>query len=376
MEECMKRILIGFVLCAVLLSGSWNVIAETTDPAAVVAKVNDEEILQSEIDLFMNSLVLPQMQAKNQGKELSPEQKQQVEQDIINQLINQRLLLKIASDLNITVDQEVANERFEAAKMQYQNIAPEKLKQIMEDELLLDKTIRHIQQEKASEITVSDEEARNVYEEQKKQMMAQIVSQISALQQKLNDSTDEEERKVLENQLKVLEEQQAAGPLSEPEQVRASHILATTEEVAADATQEEKDAAKEKNEAARKKIEDILKQVKEGKDFAELAIELSDGPSKERSGDLGFFARGSMIKPFEDVAFALSVGEVSDIVETQFGYHIIKVTDKKSKREVPFEELKDRIIQMISQQKANAEMSAWFGNLHSNAKIEIMKQTE
>jgi peptidyl-prolyl cis-trans isomerase C len=360
----MKKLLISFVVCGIVLLGNWDAIAE--DPAAVAVRVNDEVILQSEIDLFMNVLALPQLRARNQGKEISPEQKQQVRQDIINQLINQKLILNVASDLKVSLDQKIVNERFEGSKARYQGIAPEKLKQLIENEFLFEETIKRVREEKASKIIVSDEDLRKFYEEQKNQRITQMASQIKTLQQRLESSTNEEEQKILENQLGVLKEQQAAGPFSEPEQIRAGHILVKVEP---EGSQEEKDAA-------RKKIADILRQLQEGKNFAELAKAHSDDPgSKDKGGDLGFFGRGVMVKPFEDTVFALPVGGISDVVETIFGYHIITVTDKKAQREVPFEELKDRIKQTILNQKINAEMNIWFGNLRSNAKIEIMSQT-
>ena len=79
---------------------------------------------------------------------------------------------------------------------------------------------------------------------------------------------------------------------------------------------------------SKKKIEDIKKQLDGGADFAELAKANSDCPSGKNGGDLGEFARGSMVKPFEDAAFTQEIGKVGDIVETQFGYHLIKVTAK------------------------------------------------
>ena len=89
--------------------------------------------------------------------------------------------------------------------------------------------------------------------------------------------------------------------------VRASHILVQTEEEA----------------------NDLLKKLEEGSDFGELAQEYSLCPSKRDGGDLRFFGRGMMVKPFEDAAFELEVGQVSAPVETQFGWHLIKLTDKK-----------------------------------------------
>ena len=91
----------------------------------------------------------------------------------------------------------------------------------------------------------------------------------------------------------------------------------------------EEDLEKQKEEA-RKKAEDILTEVKENGNFEELAKKYSEDHSNAGiGGDLGYFSRGGMIKEFEDVAFSLNVGEISDVVESKHGYHIIKITDKK-----------------------------------------------
>jgi len=110
------------------------------------------------------------------------------------------------------------------------------------------------------------------------------------------------------------------GHKSEFDQVQASHIL----------LQFPPDMDEKKKAELRAKAEEIRKEVVSGKDFAELAAKYSDCPSKQKGGDLGHFPRqGAMVEPFAAAAFALEVGQISPVVETQFGYHIIKVTDRK-----------------------------------------------
>jgi peptidyl-prolyl cis-trans isomerase C len=144
-----------------------------------------------------------------------------------------------------------------------------------------------------------------------------------------------------------------------PEQVQASHILI---KVAPTATPEEKAAAKEK-------IEKILKQVKEGGDFAALARENSDCPSKAKGGDLGLFEKGQMVKEFEDAAFGLQPGKVSDVVETQFGYHIIKVTDHKAAGLTAFEKVKGDIVKNLQQGKKNGAFREYVQKLRAEANV-------
>lgn len=108
-----------------------------------------------------------------------------------------------------------------------------------------------------------------------------------------------------------------------PEQVRVSHLLVA------------------KGEGAKEKAELLLSELKGGKDFAELAKEKSEDPgSAAKGGDLGTFGRGRMVKPFEDAAFSLKTGELSEVVETQFGFHILKVTEHTMASVKPFEDVK------------------------------------
>lgn len=111
----------------------------------------------------------------------------------------------------------------------------------------------------------------------------------------------------------------ACGKQEEVTEVEAAHILIMY--VGSDRAPATVTRTKEE---ARNEIEDILKQVKDGADFGEMARLHSDGPTKVKGGMLGKFSRGSMVKPFEDAAFALKKGKVSGVVETPFGFHIIK----------------------------------------------------
>ena len=130
-----------------------------------------------------------------------------------------------------------------------------------------------------------------------------------------------------------------------PEQVRASHILLTT-------------AGKDEA-AVQKQAEDLLQQIKAGADFAALATKFSEDPgSKVNGGDLDYFGRGRMVPEFENAAFTLPVGQTSELVKSQFGFHIIKVTDKKPAVTRPLSEVQTQIEDQLKQQRADQQITA------------------
>lgn len=131
-----------------------------------------------------------------------------------------------------------------------------------------------------------------------------------------------------------------------PEMVSARHILIKLAPNASD-----KDV-----EAARKKLVGIQAKLAKGAEFSELAEKYSEGPSAVRGGDLGAFPRGSMVKPFEDAAFNLESGKVSKPVRTQFGWHLIKVDDKRAAGVKSLDEARSEIRATIAEEKAASEM--------------------
>ncbi len=136
---------------------------------------------------------------------------------------------------------------------------------------------------------------------------------------------------------------------AEPEKLRASHILLPTMEEAVS----------------------ILKELKSGKDFAQLALEKSTDASKVNGGDIGYFTKGQMIPDFEEACFVLKVGELSNVVKTSLGFHIIKLTDRLPSQRKSFEQVKEDIRNILLTRKRKANFDNFMANLRKNVKIHI-----
>jgi peptidyl-prolyl cis-trans isomerase C len=152
------------------------------------------------------------------------------------------------------------------------------------------------------------------------------------------------------------------GQFKEPEQVRASHVLVRVEPTA--------DAAAKKK--ARAEIDAVLKQAKSGADFGKLAQQHSQDGSASQGGDLGYFPKGQMVPEFDKASFGLKPGQISDVVTTQFGYHVIKVIDHKPERTVPFEEAQAKIKDYLAGQKKQQHADEFIQALKKKAKIEVL----
>ncbi len=144
-----------------------------------------------------------------------------------------------------------------------------------------------------------------------------------------------------------------------PAQTRASHILIKTEPADSNDVKAQK----------RARAEDLLGQVRDGADFAELARNNSACPSAAKGGDLGFFGRGQMVPAFEQVVLGLETGQVSGVVETRFGYHIIKLSERKEAGVTSFEQARDDILKRLTEAKKSEFAAEYVESLKAAANI-------
>jgi peptidyl-prolyl cis-trans isomerase C len=152
---------------------------------------------------------------------------------------------------------------------------------------------------------------------------------------------------------------------SKPQRIRASHILIKADESDADTDRERK----------RVEIEGLRERLLAGEDIETLAADHSDCPSKSNGGDLGYFSRGQMVEPFENAAFSLEIGGISEVVETRFGYHVIKLTEKEDAGVTPFEESREDITAYLFDMKKQEEISNILESLRESAEITYADST-
>ncbi len=147
-----------------------------------------------------------------------------------------------------------------------------------------------------------------------------------------------------------------------PEMVRARHILIKAEPGASD----------EEKKKSKARAEEVLQRLKKGEDFAKLAAEVSDDTgTKAKGGDLDFFPKGTMIPAFDEAAFSLKPGELSKVVETEYGYHIIKVEEKKAALLEPYEKIAEKVKDQALQEMRKAAATEFVEKALKNAKVEI-----
>ncbi len=304
---------------------------ESTDSVAVT--VNGVDITEAELQ----KLLKPQLERMAQRAQKLPPAiaqslEKQIRQQVLDRLIVGRLLDEKAKEANIVItEEEVINQITELAAAQRPPLSLEDFKK------------------KIAEYGQS-------FDELKQQIRKGMTYQKAVEAQwagKINITEEDAKKYYDENPTKF----------GVKEQVRASHIL-----IKPDTTDSEADPNQAKAEA-KAKIQGLLEQIKGGADFAELARANSTCSSAAQGGDLKFFPRGKMVPPFDKAAFALEVGKVSDIVETQFGYHIIKVTDRREASTTSFEQARDNIIKQLTQKIQSEFANKYIDSLKAEANI-------
>ncbi len=238
-----------------------------------------------------------------------------IKNSVTEQLVNSTLLYQYAQDQNIRVSDNEVNKEMEQIKANFDS--EEEFNEILKrnnltinqlkDSLKRQLMIEKTVEQESEKIEITEEEMTQYYEE----------------------NTDN---------------------FFEPEKRKIRHILVENTEEA----------------------QTILNQLDDGiADFDKLAKEKSIGPSSEKGGDLGYISRGQMVSEFEEAAFALEVGEISDIVQTEYGYHIIICDDIQEEHQLTYEEAEEEIENILSSQKENERTEALLAQLREDANVKI-----
>jgi len=308
---------LSMLVLSVLLSGCSSRNAESADTSnVIVAKVNNIEINKDYFDEIFD--IAKTQQEETNGPEIWNHEVNGIKfidylkEILLNNIIDETIMLKNAADLGITASEDQVDMQIEYIKQNFES--------------------EEIYREYLKSQSITEEYVRN-------NIRKTLI--INNLFQELTKSISvpEEELKAAYDSIK-----------DSMYNVRASHILV------------------EDFEEAKK----ILERVKTGEDFNSLAMEYSIDPSaKFNRGDLGYFGTGEMIPEFEVAAFALEPGEISDVVKTAYGYHIIKLEDKKT---VTFEEVKPQLEQQMLPQYKSQYITTYFENLKEKSEIVIYKE--
>ena len=297
--------------------------AEKKPSQTKVAVVNGSAITLEDFDREMGRV---RQQIAGAGRALDDSQLATIKKDLLERLINRELLFQETQKKGIRVQEQTVNEQMKAIRDRFPS--DDAFKKALTSMSLSEPQVRSqivkglaiqefVSKQFEEKVTLSAEESRDYYEKN-------------------------------------------PDAFKQPEQVHASHILIMVDPKADQAKKDE----------ARQKITQIQQRLRKGDDFASLAKDLSECPSSAKGGDLGYFGRGQTAKPFEDKAFAMKPGEVSDVVETHLGYHIIKVTDKKPETILAYEDIKSRLDEYLKKTKVDDQLSQHIDALKGKAKVE------
>lgn len=306
---------------------------ETEKAENIAAIVNGEEIEVNTVDQYsnLNQFLIQLLQSNREFAQvlLSTEAGKEVLNEyrkiVIEGLIMEKLLVGEAEERNLTISQEKQDEIFNR-QIEYiltqQGMTEEQLVEALKGE-------GFDSLEAYKEAFLQNNEKQFLLGELQNAILDPLSVDIQDVEAYYNENIEQYNYEA---------------------EIRASHILLETEE----------------------KALEVLDKINNGADFAELAREYSTGPSGEKGGDLGFFGQNSnMDKDFKDAAFALELNKVSKPIKTQFGYHLIKVTEMKEAGTTTFEEAKDTINEQLLSAKKQEKWNEFVTELREKAEIEI-----
>ena len=304
--------------------------ADELFPNTVVTKGKGVEITRAKLD---DEVIRLKAQLAGRGQAVPPEHLAVIDRQVLDQLIQIQLMKAKATAADKAAGKALAEKRFEEAKARVgseEALARQlKLMDTTREEVLAkwtDTSTAEVVLKRELKVNVTDDDAKKFYEDNPAQF-------------------------------------------EQPEMVRAGHILLTTTD-----TKTGTELTSDQKAAKRKQMEDLLKRARAGEDFAKLAQEFSEDPGSKDKGGEYTFPRGQMVPEFESAAFSLKTNQVSEIVTTRFGYHIIKLFEKIPARKLELAKVADDVKESLTQQALQKQFPDYIAKLKTEAGVEILDE--
>lgn len=291
-----------------------------------VARVNGDEIDRS---TFEKQMERTRARFQRAGRQIAPALESRLKENLIRKLVEEELIAQKAKAEGVSLDAAEIDAKLAEHKARFGS----------------DKAFQSfLERTQQSEADVKADLEKNLLRDK---LFAKLLQG--------QEPTEDDAKKYYEEN---------KDKYKQKEQINAQHILFKTDKNTTDAEKKKKLADAKK----------VLADAKKGADFTELAKKYSEGPTAQRGGDLGTFSRGRMVKQFEDAAFAAKPGEIIGPVETQFGYHIIKVKEKTAEVQRPYDEVKESILTSLKARQKSKATRELLDKLKADAKIEVLEQ--
>jgi peptidyl-prolyl cis-trans isomerase C len=289
---------------------------------AVLARVNGEDVSKAELDRLVRNMEL------SAGQPIPAERRDEILRGALDQLITYTVLRQEIRTRNISVPEPEVEANLQEMQKQFPD--PKEFQKALADRGM---TMDRLRADARVDMAIN------------KLMEDQVALQPEATDTQVREFYDKNPDK-----------------FKQEEAVRASHILIR---VAPDADEPTK-------QKARARAADLAKQAKAGADFADLARKNSDDGSAQMGGDLNFLSPGQTVAAFDKAIFSMQPGQISDVVETEFGFHVIKVIEKRDASTVPFEQVSPRIRAYLTEEAKQARAQAFIEEVKKKAKIEVL----